>query len=571
VPPYANDEYYKLRKVLGIPAKDVLKLNDEVGLHPSLKNFKKMHDEGSLAVVLGTGYPGFNLSHFRGREVWEAGKKGVQTGKPGATGWLGRFVDYSCKDSSPTRNIAVGPGGLPLGLTGVQHPGIGFVNPDSFRFNGSRNEREKLLYSKLNRMQKGMKADPTMDLQFVTQTAVNANPASGKLGELASEYKTKIEYPDTQFGNSVKTIAAFINGGLDARAFYAAQGIAVFGGYDTHADQPRRLSQLLVELDGFDTTEGVILVAATNRPDVLDPALLRPGRFDRQVVVNRPDVRGRIEILKVHTKKVPIDTDVNLEQIARGTPGFSGADLENLVNEAALWAARLNKKVVELIDFENAKDKVMMGAERKSMVLSEEEKRTTAYHEAGHALMAKLLPGTDPVHKVTIIPRGRAMGMTMQLPIDDRHSYSQEFLYNTLSILLGGRVAEELVLKDVTTGAGNDIERATELARKMVCEWGMSSKLGPITFGKKEEEIFLGREIAQRRDVSDQVALEIDHEVKRLIVESYERTKRMLTEHIHTLRALAEALLEKEVLDSLEIDQIINSGSVVQEPAQVSG
>lgn len=345
------------------------------------------------------------------------------------------------------------------------------------------------------------------------------------------------------------------------------RGAGLGGGHD---EREQTLNQLLVEMDGFDTTEGVILVAATNRPDVLDPALLRPGRFDRQVVVNRPDVRGRIEILKVHTKKVPIETDVKLEQIARGTPGFSGADLENLVNEAALWAARLNKKVVELVDFENAKDKVMMGAERKSLVLSEEEKRTTAYHEAGHALMAKLLPGADPVHKVTIIPRGRAMGMTMQLPVDDRHGYSQNFLYNTLSILLGGRVAEELVFKDVTTGAGNDIERATELARKMVCEWGMSAKLGPIAFGKKEEEIFLGREIAQRRYISDQVALEIDHEVKRLIVESYERTKQMLTEHIHTLRALAEALLEKEVLDSLEIDQIISSGSIVEGTAQVS-
>lgn len=249
VPPYADPEYYKLRKVLGIPEKDVLKLNDEIGLHPSLKRFKKMHDEGSLGVVLGTGYPGFNLSHFSGREIWEAGKKGVKTGKPGATGWLGRFVDHSCKDSDPTRNIAVGPGGLPLGLTGVEHPGIGFVNPDSFRFNGGRTEREKNLYSKLNQMQKGMKQDPKMDLQFVTKTAVNANSASGKLGELASKYKTPLEYPDTQFGQSVKTIAAFINGGLGARAFYAAQGIAVFGGYDTHADQPRRLSQLLEELD----------------------------------------------------------------------------------------------------------------------------------------------------------------------------------------------------------------------------------------------------------------------------------------------------------------------------------
>ena len=344
------------------------------------------------------------------------------------------------------------------------------------------------------------------------------------------------------------------------------RGAGLGGGHD---EREQTLNQLLVEMDGFETSEGVILVAATNRPDVLDPALLRPGRFDRQVMVSRPDIRGRVEILKVHTKKVPIDSDVNLELIARGTPGFSGADLENLVNEAALWAARLDKKVVELVDFENAKDKVLMGTERKSLVISEEEKRTTAYHEAGHALMAKLLPGADPVHKVTIIPRGSAMGMTMQLPLDDRHSYSREFLYTTLSILLGGRVAEELILKHITTGAGNDLERATDLARKMVCEWGMSEKLGPLTFGKKVEEIFLGRDIATRRDFSDQVALEIDHEVKRLVVDSYERTKRMLTEHIHTLKALAEALLEKEVLDSLEIDRIINQSSLVGEPAQV--
>lgn len=344
------------------------------------------------------------------------------------------------------------------------------------------------------------------------------------------------------------------------------RGAGLGGGHD---EREQTLNQLLVEMDGFETSEGVILVAATNRPDVLDPALLRPGRFDRQVMVSRPDIRGRVEILKVHTKKVPIDSDVKLELIARGTPGFSGADLENLVNEAALWAARLDKKVVELVDFENAKDKVLMGTERKSLVISEEEKRTTAYHEAGHALMAKLLPGADPVHKVTIIPRGSAMGMTMQLPLDDRHSYSREFLYTTLSILLGGRVAEELILKHITTGAGNDLERATDLARKMVCEWGMSEKLGPLTFGKKVEEIFLGRDIATRRDFSDQVALEIDHEVKRLVVDSYERTKRMLTEHIHTLKALAEALLEKEVLDSLEIDRIINQSSLVGEPAQV--
>ncbi|RMH35287.1 MAG: ATP-dependent zinc metalloprotease FtsH, partial [Nitrospirae bacterium] len=344
------------------------------------------------------------------------------------------------------------------------------------------------------------------------------------------------------------------------------RGAGLGGGHD---EREQTLNQLLVEMDGFDTTEGVILIAATNRPDVLDPALLRPGRFDRQVVVNRPDVRGRVEILKVHTKKVPISENVDLEQIARGTPGFSGADLENLVNEAALLAARLNKKCVEPIDFENAKDKVLMGVERKSMVLSEEEKRITAYHEAGHALMAKLLPGADPVHKVTIIPRGRAMGMTMQLPLDDRHSYSKDFLYNTLAILLGGRVAEELILKNITTGAGNDIERATELARKMVCEWGMSERLGPLTFGKRDEEIFLGREITTRRDFSEQVAVEIDREVKRLVLEAYERTKRMLTEHIHTLRTLAEELLEREVLDSAEIDRIVRQCSPQAEPAAV--
>ncbi len=344
------------------------------------------------------------------------------------------------------------------------------------------------------------------------------------------------------------------------------RGAGLGGGHD---EREQTLNQLLVEMDGFDTTEGVILIAATNRPDVLDPALLRPGRFDRQVVVNRPDVRGRAEILNVHTKKVPISSGVDMEQIARGTPGFSGADLENLVNEAALWAARLDKKSVDQIDFENAKDKVLMGVERKSMVLSEEEKRTTAFHEAGHALMAKLLPGTDPLHKVTIIPRGRALGMTMQLPIDDRHSYSKDFLYNTLSILFGGRVAEELIFQNVTTGAGNDIERATELARKMVCEWGMSEKLGPLTFGKKDEEVFLGRDFGSKRDFSDQVALEIDKEVKRLVIEAYERTTRMLTEHIHTLRAIAEALLEKEVLDAMEIDHIVQESSSLEQIAAI--
>ncbi len=342
------------------------------------------------------------------------------------------------------------------------------------------------------------------------------------------------------------------------------RGAGLGGGHD---EREQTLNQLLVEMDGFDTTEGVILVAATNRPDVLDPALLRPGRFDRQVVVNRPDLKGRSEILKVHTKKVPVAANVELEKIARGTPGFSGADLENLVNEAALWAARQNKKEVENIDFEMAKDKVMMGAERKSMILTEEEKRVTAYHEAGHALMAKLLPGTDPVHKVTIIPRGRALGVTMQLPTDDRHNFSKEFLYNTLAILMGGRVAEELVFKHVTTGAGNDLERATDLARKMVCEWGMSEKLGPLTFGQKEDSVFLGRDFATKRDVSDQVALEIDLEIKRFVTENYERAKRVLSEQMTSLKALAEALLEKEVLDAPEIDQILLQSSSQTVPA----
>jgi cell division protease FtsH len=339
-----------------------------------------------------------------------------------------------------------------------------------------------------------------------------------------------------------------------------SRGNGIGGGND---EREQTLNQLLVEMDGFDTTEGVILVAATNRPDVLDPALLRPGRFDRQVVVNQPDLRGRSEILKVHTKKVPIAANVELEKIARGTPGFSGADLENLVNEAALWAARQNKSEVGVADFEMAKDKIMMGAERKSMLLTDEDKQVTAYHEAGHALMAKLLPNTDPVHKVSIIPRGRALGVTMQLPTDDRHNYSDEFLYNTLAILMGGRVAEELVFKHVTTGAGNDLERATDLARKMVCEWGMSEKLGPLTFGQKEESMFLGRSLGSTRDVSDDMAREIDREIKRLITENYDRTKRILTEHMVTLKALAVALLEKESLDALEIDQIISNSSLL--------
>jgi cell division protease FtsH len=336
------------------------------------------------------------------------------------------------------------------------------------------------------------------------------------------------------------------------------RGAGLGGGHD---EREQTLNQLLVEMDGFETNEGVILIAATNRPDVLDPALLRPGRFDRQVVVSRPDVRGRLEVLRVHTKRFPLGKDVNLEVIARGTPGFSGADLANLVNEAALLAARMDKKVVEMSDFEAAKDKVLMGVERKSMVLSEEEKRTTAYHEAGHALVARMIPGTDPVHKVTIIPRGRALGLTMQLPTDDRYTFPREFLYNNIAILMGGRAAEEIVLNRITTGAGNDIERATDLARKMICEWGMSEKLGPLTFGKKDEEIFLGREIATRRDYSESTAIEIDNEVKRLVIDNYDRAKNILRENIKALRAIAEALLEKEVLDAPEIDKLIEGAS----------
>jgi cell division protease FtsH len=336
------------------------------------------------------------------------------------------------------------------------------------------------------------------------------------------------------------------------------RGAGLGGGHD---EREQTLNQLLVEMDGFETNEGVILIAATNRPDVLDPALLRPGRFDRQVVVGRPDVRGRLGILKVHTKNIPLDEKVDLEIIARGTPGFAGADLANLVNEAALLAARKEKKLVEMVDFEAAKDKVLMGVERRSMLISPEEKRNTAFHEAGHTLVARLLPGTDPIHKVTIIPRGRALGLTQQLPTDDRYTYSKDFLYNNIAVLMGGRAAEEIILNHMTTGAGNDIERATDLARKMVCEWGMSEKMGPLAFGKKQEEIFLGREISQHRDYSEYTAIEIDKEVSRLVTENYEKAKTLLKENIKALRALAEALLDKEVLEGFEIDHIIQSAA----------
>ncbi|MBD3867506.1 MAG: ATP-dependent zinc metalloprotease FtsH [Acidobacteria bacterium] len=329
------------------------------------------------------------------------------------------------------------------------------------------------------------------------------------------------------------------------------RGAGLGGGHD---EREQTLNQLLVEMDGFETNDGVILVAATNRPDVLDPALMRPGRFDRQVVVGSPDVRGREEILKVHCRKIPMDSKVDLAVIARSTPGFSGADLANLVNEAALYAARLDRSSVMMEDFEVAKDKVLMGVERKSLIISDDERRATAYHEAGHALIAFLLPGADPVHKVTIIPRGRALGLTMQLPEDDKHTYSKKYLEATLTVLMGGRVSEEIHIGQITTGAGNDIERASGMARKMVCEWGMSEKLGPITFGKKEEQIFLGREISQHRDYSEDTAQEIDREVRQILDRSYAEARRILEANREVLIRIAEALLERESLNAGQID-----------------
>jgi cell division protease FtsH len=335
------------------------------------------------------------------------------------------------------------------------------------------------------------------------------------------------------------------------------RGAGLGGGHD---EREQTLNQLLVEMDGFESNEGVILISATNRPDVLDPALLRPGRFDRQVVVPVPDIRGREGILAVHLRGKPLADDVDIKTLAKGTPGFSGADLENLVNEAALLAARHNKDKIEMADFEEAKDKVMMGLERKSMILSDEEKRTTAYHEAGHALVARMLPGTDPVHKVTIIPRGRALGLTQQLPQDERHTYPKEYLVNTIAILMGGRAAEEVIFQQQTTGASNDIERATQLARRMVCEWGMSEKMGPLSFGKMEDQVFLGREIVQHhKDYSEKTAIQIDQEVRRIVEENYAKAKNILEEHRDILNAMASALLEKETLDKKDIEEIIAS------------
>ena len=334
------------------------------------------------------------------------------------------------------------------------------------------------------------------------------------------------------------------------------RGAGLGGGHD---EREQTLNQLLVEMDGFESNDGVILISATNRPDVLDPALLRPGRFDRQVVVPLPDLRGREGILMVHVRHTPLSSDVDLSVVARGTPGFSGADLENLVNEAALLAARLNKEMVEMIDLERAKDKVMMGTERKSMIMSEREKRNTAFHEAGHALVSKFLLGTDPVHKVSIIPRGRALGMTMTLPIEDRYSYDEDYMKNTLAKLMGGRVAEELVFKHKTSGASDDIEKATTIARKMVTVYGMSESMGPIAFGQKEEAIFLGREIAQHRDYSEKTAISIDEEVRLIVDEAYNTAKGILQEHEDLLHKISETLIEKETLDGKEIDVIIEA------------
>jgi len=341
------------------------------------------------------------------------------------------------------------------------------------------------------------------------------------------------------------------------------RGAGLGGGHD---EREQTLNAMLVEMDGFESNEGVILIAATNRPDVLDPALLRPGRFDRQVVVPNPDLRGRKRILEVHARKTPLSEEVDLEVLARGTPGFSGADLENLVNEAALHAAKLNQDKVTMIDFEEAKDKVMMGKERRSMILSDEEKKTTAYHEAGHTLVAQFLPGTDPIHKVSIIPRGRALGVTMQLPVDDRHTYSKTYLQNNLAVLFGGRAAEELVFNSITTGAGNDIERATAMARRMVCEWGMSEEFGPMALGKKDDEVFLGRDMAHIKDYSDETAKLIDLEVKRILGDAYNRAKTILQDNIELLHSLSLALIDRETLTGEEVVKIIQGETLA--PAQ---
>ena len=349
---------------------------------------------------------------------------------------------------------------------------------------------------------------------------------------------------------------------LDAVGRHRGAGLG--GGHD---EREQTLNQLLVEMDGFESNEGIIVMAATNRPDVLDPALLRPGRFDRQVVVPRPDVRGREEILKVHSRNTPLDEDVVLSVIARSTPGFSGADLENLVNESALHAARQGRMKISMEDFEYAKDKVIMGVERKSMIISDSEKKITAYHEAGHALVAKLTPGTDPIHKVTIIPRGMALGVTQQLPIEDRYTHSRTHLNATIMVLLGGRAAEEIVFGERTSGAGNDLERVTEIARRMVCEWGMSEKVGPITFGKGDEQIFLGKEISKHKDYSEETAIEIDGEIRSIVTNNYSKAKKLLEDNIDLLHKLSELLLDKEVIDGKELEELVKDNKPEQSPS----
>ncbi|WP_277655870.1 ATP-dependent zinc metalloprotease FtsH [Seleniivibrio woodruffii] len=340
------------------------------------------------------------------------------------------------------------------------------------------------------------------------------------------------------------------------------RGAGLGGGHD---EREQTLNQMLVEMDGFESNEGVIMIAATNRPDVLDPALLRPGRFDRQVVVPRPDMNGRLEILTVHSSKVKMEEGIDLEVIAKGTPGFAGAELANLVNEAALIAARKNKEAVQMIDFEEAKDKVIMGKERRSMVISDKEKENTAYHEAGHAIVAKFIPEADPVHKVSIIPRGMALGVTMQLPVDDRHMYTKDYMESMLAVLMGGRVAEEVIFDRLSTGAGNDIERATGIARKMVCSWGMSKKMGPLAYGKKDEQVFLGKEIGHAKDYSETTAIAIDDEVKALVMDGYNRARRILEDNTELLHSVAKLLLEKETIDGHEIDKLM-SGEAESEP-----
>jgi cell division protease FtsH len=358
----------------------------------------------------------------------------------------------------------------------------------------------------------------------------------------------------------------FDQGKKNAPCIIFIDEIDAVGRHRGHDEREQTLNQLLVEMDGFESNDGVILIAATNRPDVLDPALLRPGRFDRRIVVPQPDVKGRAGILKVHTKKTPLSGNVDLDLVARGTPGFTGADLENLVNEAALLAARNDKDKLDRFDFEQAKDKVLMGPERRSLIISDKDKRVTAYHEGGHALVGKMMKGSDPIHKVTIIPRGRALGLTQQLPVEDRLNVSKDMANDQIAVAMGGRVAEEIIFGQITTGASNDIHNATELARKMVCEWGMSEKIGPLHFGRNDEMVFLGRDFAEHKEYSEQTAREIDAEIRRVVTENYERAKKIVLSNLDKLKLIAEALLERETIDGAEIDVLFAGGTLDRTP-----